>query len=100
MLPTHSMGLPFFVRVRSRDVSPSRAGCAGELADAVVLLVRVSVVRFDALVDGAGADRRNRDASRGGADEWHVDLRNLLYKNVLCLIWRLGAAIGLIKTPC
>jgi hypothetical protein len=43
------------VSVRSRDVSPSWAGCAGELADTVVLLVRVSAVRFDALVDVSSA---------------------------------------------
>jgi hypothetical protein len=41
------------VGVRSRDVSPSRAGRPGELADAVMHLVRVSAVRFDALVDVA-----------------------------------------------
>ena len=39
------------VRVRSRDVSPSWAVCAVELADVAVLLVCVALARFDALVD-------------------------------------------------
>jgi hypothetical protein len=38
-------------------VSPSWAGCAEELADVAVLLVRVALVRFDALVDGGIAIR-------------------------------------------
>jgi hypothetical protein len=50
------------VRVRSRDVSPSWAGCAGELVDVAVLLVRVAVARFDALVDVSAVDSRKSGA--------------------------------------
>src|SRR4051812_3601823 len=44
------------VSVRSRDVSPSWAGCAAELVEAVALWVpMLAAVGFNALVDQAGA---------------------------------------------